>query len=73
MSNPFDWVVDRFEREFGCAGVKAECRPLAGEVWLTRYLPDPTPAMAALAATLMAEQTESDLGLFITIKPASWA
>ncbi len=72
MSEPFKWVVELFEREFGCTGVKAESRHLAGEVWLTLYLPDPSPAMAALAETLMAEHAELDLSLFITIKPASW-
>ncbi|MBK8637514.1 MAG: hypothetical protein IPN92_04240 [Chromatiaceae bacterium] len=68
MSQPFQWIADLFAQEFDRAEVRAEYRHLAGEAWLTRFIAEPTPAMADVAQALMAEHAELDLSLVITIK-----
>ena len=68
MSHPFQWIMDLFAREFDRAEIRAEYQHLAGEVWLTLYIPDPTPARAEVAQALMAEHAELDLPLGIRIK-----
>ena len=68
MSHPFQWITELFAREFDRAEVRAEYQRVAGEVWLTLFIPDPTPAMAEVAQALMAEHAELDLPLVIRIK-----
>jgi hypothetical protein len=68
MSQPFQWIIELFARECDRAEVRAEYQHLAGEVWLTLFIADPTPAMTEVAQALMAEYAELDLSLVMRIK-----
>lgn len=68
MFHPFQWIIDFFSREFDRAEVRAEYQRMAGEVWLTLFIPDLTPDMDEVAHALMAEHAELDLPLMMRIK-----
>lgn len=67
-AQPCQWILDLFARECDRAEVRAEHQRVAGEVWLTRFIAEPTPAMAEVAQALMAEHAELDLPLVMRIK-----
>ncbi len=39
-AQPCQWILDLFAREFDRAEVRAEYQRVAGEVWLTLFIPE---------------------------------